>query len=106
MAIHGLLYVSITCAGTDRHSLLTITSDSGTRTLQGAGFTSGTAMTDEACIAYCQGKNMYWAGTEYSGECYCGNSLQGGNGLAANQADCNMACSGMISNFATFLLPS
>jgi hypothetical protein len=89
---------------THKHSLLTITSDISVRTLQGAAYASGTAMTDEACIAFCQSKNMYWAGTEYSAECYCGNTLLGGNGPAANQADCNMACSGMIFNFGIVLL--
>ena len=92
------------CARTDNHSLLTITSDTGTRTLEGASYSSNTGMTDEACIAFCQSNNMYWAGTEYSSQCFCGNALDGNNGLAANQGDCNMACSGKISNFATVLL--
>lgn len=75
--------------------MLTITSDGGTRTLEGASYTNNTGMTDEACIAFCQSQSMYWAGTEYSTQCFCGNSLAGGGSLAANQGDCNMACSGM-----------
>jgi len=59
-------------------------------------------MTDEACIAFCQSNNMYWAGTEYSTQCFCGNALNGGGGPAANQGDCDMACSGMMPHFAVF----
>lgn len=70
-------------------------SDGSTRTLQGNSYSNGTGMTDEACIAYCQSGGYFWAGTEYSSQCFCGNALDGGGALAANQGDCDMACSGM-----------
>ncbi|MCJ1315893.1 hypothetical protein MMC15_001213 [Xylographa vitiligo] len=62
------------------------------RALSGSSTTSNT-MTDESCIAYCGGLNYFYAGTEYSDECYCGNSLGGGSAVATS-TDCDMACSG------------
>lgn len=39
------------------------------RALTGAQYNDGAAMTAAACIAFCQGKNFAYAGTEYSQEC-------------------------------------
>ena len=63
------------------------------RTLTGSVYTSGTAMTQESCISYCSGLNYGYAGTEYSGECYCGDSLAT-TGASAAFTDCNMGCYG------------
>ncbi|OCK77835.1 copper radical oxidase [Lepidopterella palustris CBS 459.81] len=65
----------------------------GARSLTGAAYNSGTAMTDEACVSFCISKNMIYAGTEYAGECYCGNSIAS-TGTPAASTDCNMACNG------------
>lgn len=50
-------------------------------------------MTDESCVAFCTQNNYIYAGTEYSSECYCGNTITAGAGPAP-VADCSMACSG------------
>lgn len=64
------------------------------RTLQGTSTSSTSTMTDESCIAYCQQNNYIYAGTEYSNECYCDNSL---SSTLESDADCNMGCSGNSS---------
>lgn len=52
-------------------------------------------MTIEACITFCDAQNNIFAGVEYSGECYCGNSISGvGNGVAVSSTECNMPCTG------------
>jgi hypothetical protein len=43
--------------------------DQGPRTLGGLSYTNATGMTDESCIAFCDEKGYYFAGTEYSSEC-------------------------------------
>jgi len=48
-------------------------------------------MTLESCAAFCAG-NKYF-GTEYGGECYCGNLLAASS-AEADQADCSMPCTG------------
>ncbi|KAF2467278.1 putative glyoxal oxidase precursor [Lindgomyces ingoldianus] len=64
----------------------------GQRTLTG-GAEATNAMTNTQCIQFCAAKGFYYAGTEYSAECYCGNSFMNG-GTIANVDDCNMACNG------------
>lgn len=63
------------------------------RTINGGGYVNTTGMTNEACIAYCQTGGFRYAGTEYSVECFCGNSLAAGATEVAD-AICNMPCSG------------
>ena len=65
----------------------------GARALTSSSYTSGTAMTEESCIAFCGGKGAAYAGLEYASECYCGNTLDS-TASAAPASDCNMACSG------------
>lgn len=60
------------------------------RSLSLAAYQSSTAMTGETCIAFCSAKGYNVAGTEYSGECFCGTALP----TLAQESDCNMACSG------------
>ena len=57
------------------------------------------AMTLESCAAFCQGFGFTMFGTEYSRECYCGDSTNDGSILAANQDDCNMVCGGDDSEY-------
>lgn len=42
------------------------------------------------CISHCKSQGFSLAGTEYGGECYCGNELVGSEKLDASQ--CHMAC--------------
>jgi len=63
------------------------------RTLTGAAYADGADMTIEACISYCSNNGFQYAGTEYSVECFCGNSLAAGATNVA-ESECNMACSG------------
>ncbi|RPB22743.1 WSC-domain-containing protein [Terfezia boudieri ATCC MYA-4762] len=62
-----------------------------TRTLPKMG-SWGEKITNAGCIKYCQGKGFKYAGTEYGGQCYCGNDISLGKPMPA--ADCNMACEG------------
>ena len=63
------------------------------RALNGASYTDGAAMTIESCVRFCAGKGLAIAGTEYAGECYCGNQLGSGSTVGAGMA-CTMACTG------------
>ncbi|KXX74964.1 putative fungistatic metabolite [Madurella mycetomatis] len=63
------------------------------RTLTGASYADGEAMTNEACMAFCASRGFQYAGTEYSVECFCGNSLSAGS-EQVDDAVCSMACSG------------
>jgi hypothetical protein len=65
------------------------------RTLNAANY-DGNAVTDEACVAFCDGKSYSYAGTEYSGQCYCDNDILSPGALAA-AGDCSMACTGNSS---------
>jgi WSC domain len=67
----------------------------GSRTLNAATY-NGNTVTDEACVAFCDGKSYSYAGTEYSGQCYCDNEILSPGALAA-AGDCNMACTGNSS---------
>ncbi len=44
------------------------------------------------CVAYCSSKGWSIAGTEYGGQCYCGNSLI--TATKIDEASCSMACEG------------
>ncbi|KAF2458758.1 hypothetical protein BDY21DRAFT_283734 [Lineolata rhizophorae] len=52
-------------------------------------------MTNEKCIDKCESLDFTYAGTEYAGECFCGDELMNGGGPAPDgEAQCNMACNG------------
>ncbi|KAF3347549.1 Putative C-5 sterol desaturase [Verticillium dahliae VDG2] len=53
--------------------------------------TSSREMTVEKCTAECKGNGYRYAGLEYYGICYCGNTVNGAE-LAAG--DCNFPCNG------------
>lgn len=66
------------------------------RTLSGALYAED-AMTNEKCMAYCGSNGWAYAGTEWSRECWCGNSYMPSREPAttlASLANCNYACSG------------
>ncbi|KAF2192285.1 copper radical oxidase [Zopfia rhizophila CBS 207.26] len=70
------------------------TDNVGARTLTNRQFPAGD-MTTELCLAACKSAGYVYAGTEYGGECYCGNSFANGGGPAPDgNAGCNMACNG------------
>lgn len=45
------------------------------------------------CISYCNSEGFSIAGTEYGGQCYCGNSLDASSTVLA-ESKCDMACEG------------
>ncbi|EJD47486.1 WSC-domain-containing protein [Auricularia subglabra TFB-10046 SS5] len=63
------------------------------RALRGSGMWSGLPLTPTVCIDHCATLNFSYAGTEYGGECYCGNELTEGT-VAAPDSDCTKACEG------------
>lgn len=67
---------------------------SGNRVLSGVTFANigNHQVTNTKCIAYCDKKGFSMAGTEYGGQCFCGNALVGSTELAEDK--CNMACEG------------
>lgn len=65
------------------------TEGTSTRALSAVS-TAGEDMTVEKCATFCNGYS--YMGTEYSSECYCGNSISDGAVLTSN--GCLMACAG------------
>lgn len=49
-------------------------------------------VTNTKCTTYCGAKGFSLAGTEYGGQCFCGNELVGSSSIAESM--CNMACEG------------
>ncbi|RMZ83074.1 hypothetical protein DV738_g1286, partial [Chaetothyriales sp. CBS 135597] len=62
------------------------------RALSNAYYHSSTDMTTESCAASCSSYAFF--GTEYSAECFCGNTLAAGSTNASSSAECNMPCTG------------
>ncbi|KAH0545165.1 hypothetical protein FGG08_000777 [Glutinoglossum americanum] len=69
------------------------------RTLKGATFRDS-AMTNEKCVDFCDGKGFSFAGMEFANECYCDNSL------AADRApkpgvlgNCDKKCAGDATEY-------
>lgn len=52
------------------------------------------ALTQQSCVETCATAGYTIAGMEYSVQCFCGDAIYNGGALAANQGDCDMACSG------------
>lgn len=69
-------------------------SRAGTRVLSGITFANiGThAVSNTNCAAYCSTAGYSMAGTEYGGQCFCGNELVGSSALDASR--CDMPCEG------------
>lgn len=53
-------------------------------------------MTPKACTDHCAERGYLIAGTEYSGECFCGNAFvnHGGKVKQVEESQCNMPCKG------------
>ncbi|PVF92304.1 WSC-domain-containing protein [Serendipita vermifera] len=63
------------------------------RTLNGSGMYYKVPMTPQACTDHCAKQGFVIAGTEYSGECFCGNRMTHG-GVKKPESECNMPCKG------------
>ncbi|WYZ34618.1 hypothetical protein EsH8_I_000894 [Colletotrichum jinshuiense] len=63
----------------------------------GVGTVPGAEMTVAKCTAACKAANYILAGVEYSGECYCGNTISNGGAPAVD--GCNMLCNGNSSEY-------
>ncbi|XP_060580600.1 uncharacterized protein LOC132737348 [Ruditapes philippinarum] len=57
--------------------------------------TSDNKMTTELCLAFCKGHGLKYALTQYSSQCFCGNSL--GNVQKAPDSECSYDCKGATS---------
>lgn len=66
--------------------------DSEKRVLSGKIRPDVGTMTNEKCIDRCKSLGFSIAGTEYGGQCYCGNEVVGSEKLA--DSECNLACEG------------
>ncbi|KAK1754788.1 putative fungistatic metabolite [Echria macrotheca] len=65
----------------------------GTRALGGQAWASGDGMTLDKCGLFCDGWEYF--GTEYGGECYCGDGFGEGKGsVEVDEGECGMACTG------------
>lgn len=69
---------------------------SNARALSATSYTNTTGMSTAACGRYCLSQGFSVFGTEYSQECYCGNSI---STAPTNQTDCAMVCSGNSSEY-------
>ncbi|KAF4575259.1 WSC domain-containing protein [Pleurotus pulmonarius] len=69
------------------------TDEPGARTLTGASYSSGDAMTVESCISFCSDANFPLAGVEFSRECFCGYAVQS-PGAPTGLSECSYACTG------------
>jgi glucan endo-1,3-alpha-glucosidase len=54
--------------------------------------TVASSMSSALCISICQGMGYKYAGTEYSTQCYCGNTFDKTKNIATS--GCNMKCGG------------
>lgn len=66
--------------------------DSSNRALNGEIRPNLGAMSNEKCVKHCSAAGYALAGTEYGGQCYCGNELVGSQKL--DDSTCNVACEG------------
>jgi hypothetical protein len=67
-------------------------SDGRERTLDGEIRPNLGKITNTACVTYCKSKGWALAGTEYGGQCYCGNELKGAT--KKDDSACDMPCEG------------
>ena len=94
MTASGFAFVG--CAPEERRA-----TDGPGRTLTGPLYADD-AMTDEKCMAFCYSNGYTFAGTEYTRECWCGNSVAPGRQpqkTTASLAGCNMRCGGDATQY-------
>ena len=87
-------------AGTNVYLGCAAEPNSGGRALASASLVDTSGMTNELCASYCATKGFMLFATEYTSECYCGNTLS--TGTIYPQAGCGMACSGSLSSSSPF----
>ena len=71
------------------------------RTLTGSLYADD-AMTDGKCMDFCSSNGYAFAGTEYTRECWCGNSVAPGREpqtTISSLAGCNMLCEGDATQY-------
>ncbi|KAM7194466.1 putative fungistatic metabolite [Naviculisporaceae sp. PSN 640] len=68
-------------------------SDGKQRALTGASYVNRDSMTVDECEYFCTGSGHRLWGVEYTGECYCGNSLSPGS-FPTFPDECNIPCPG------------
>ncbi|KJZ78920.1 hypothetical protein HIM_01693 [Hirsutella minnesotensis 3608] len=66
--------------------------DTNERALRGVIRANLDTMTNEKCVSHCKTAGYALAGTEYGGQCYCGNELVGSQQL--DHGKCDMPCEG------------
>jgi len=94
MTAKGFAFVG--CAPEERRA-----TDGPGRTLTGPLYADD-AMTDDKCMAFCSSGGYAFAGTEYTRECWCGNSVAPGRQpqtTVASLAGCNMRCGGDATQY-------
>jgi hypothetical protein len=69
--------------------------DSSARFLSGEQFVNLGKVSNTNCVDHCSSKGFSVAGTEYGGECFCGNSLTTVQKL--DESKCSMSCAGDAS---------
>jgi hypothetical protein len=52
-------------------------------------------VTSTGCMEYCGNAGFSLAGTEYAGQCFCGEKMEGNSKIAENE--CDMKCEGETS---------
>lgn len=89
--------VSTTDANSDWSYLGCYSDSVSTRALTGVQFADlGIGkVTPSGCMEYCGKEGFSLAGTEYAGQCFCGNKMEGSSRIAASQ--CDMKCEGDAS---------
>ncbi|KAL6833351.1 WSC domain-containing protein [Trichoderma sp. SZMC 28015] len=66
------------------------------RTLSWSADVDSSTFTTESCLAACEKEGFPLAGTEFGGECWCGNVLAN-NTAKVDDSQCNFACNGNSS---------
>ncbi|KAG5993815.1 hypothetical protein E4U43_003398 [Claviceps pusilla] len=66
--------------------------DGRTRVLTGKIRANLGRISNTNCVTYCKGAGFSLAGTEYGGQCYCGNELIGSERI--DDSTCNITCEG------------
>ena len=66
--------------------------DTGARVINGEPYVNIDQVSNTNCAAHCQKGGWTISGTEYAGQCFCGNTINGAQKLA--ESACNMKCKG------------
>ncbi|GFZ50872.1 Endo-1,3-alpha-glucanase agn1 [Saitozyma sp. JCM 24511] len=101
----GFYYINILSLTTTTTTVTTATSsytalgcytDSGSPRLLTGASTSSSSMTAAVCSSFCSASGYTYFGTEYSTQCFCGNSLD--SSKATSSSTCSYACGGDSSS--------